>query len=226
MLIAEALDEEALHTLRKRGAFLALTSSMLGDDVARDLRSLVNTIENAAAAVATNPDSVFELISRLSRIEGASLNLRGIVLEMIVAHLYKLSGYSIEIRQQARGEDGGLSEIDVKSTNAAELVCCECKGMSPGRLVDEDDILEWLNGSLARIKHFLQRIEGMPASRRFEFYSSTGYTEKARSLIAETESRHRGQPIKFFNGSDVVARLQEYNQTALVRIFREQFIQR
>jgi hypothetical protein len=34
------------------------------------------------------------------KIEGAALNLRGILLEMIVAHLLKQDGYDIEIRQK------------------------------------------------------------------------------------------------------------------------------
>lgn len=224
ILIADFLDEDALHLARKKGAFLALPANMLGESVARDLKSLINTIENAAAAVASDPGRVFELVSRLSRIEGAALNLRGVVIEMIVAHAFKTAGYSIEIRQLARGNDGSLAEIDVKATNGKEVVCCECKGMAPGSLVDEEDIRDWLDRSLPRIKAFLNRVENMPNQKRFEFYSSTDYTDSARTLISEIESAHKKQPVKFLTGRDLIKRLQDLNETSLVRICQEQFV--
>jgi hypothetical protein len=223
MLIAESLERDALDKLRQRGAFVALTQSVFGKDAAQDLQALVSTMENAASAVASEPERVFKLMDRLAKLEGASLNLRGALLEMIVAHLYKLRGYTVDIRQAVRGESGDLTDIDVKAFNPAEVVCCECKGVSFGTMVGADTINRWLQVSLPEIRRFLDRTS-MPDRRRFEFYSATGYTDDAKPLIARLEAGYRKQPIRFLTGADVLELLRQYNQPALVNTFREQFL--
>jgi hypothetical protein len=226
MIVADSFTQDSLKLLRKRGALVALPSVLLGDEMAKDLRQLVNTIENAAAALTKDPRSVFDLIARVSKVEGAALNLRGVVIEMIIAHLYKLKGYDIDIRQIVSGEDQQLAEIDVKAKNRQEVICSECKGKAPHVLVDAPEIKEWLDKSLPRIKFWLKQSTTLPVKRRFEFYSSTDYTEAAMELIKKTEASHKKQSIKFFAGNQIVEKLQEQNENTLVNIFREQFLQK
>lgn len=223
MIIAEAFESDALNELRKRGALIAIPAVLFGEDLARDLRQLIGTIENAAAAVTNDPQSVFTLIERVSKIEGAALNLRGVLIEMIVAHLYKLEGYDIDIRQQVRGEERQKAEIDVKAKNRREVVCCECKGKAPNSLVDAPEIKEWVETALPRIKYWLKQSTTLPDIRRFEFISSTAYTKAAIELIGELEAAHKKQPIKFLSGKDILNKLQAQKEKSLADIFREQF---
>ena len=213
IFIADSFESPALMRLRERGAFVAIPSTLFGEDAAAQIKSLVGTIENAAAAVTNNPDSVFDLISRVARLEGAALNLRGIFLEMTVAHLCRLRGYNIDIRQQIRVDGVDKTDIDVKATSPAEVVCCECKGKSPGNLVDASEIQEWLDKSLPWIKSWLKESRTLPDKRRFEFYSSTDYTDDARALIARVTQEHQRQPIRFLTGEDVIRALGDQNQT-------------
>ncbi len=225
MIIAESFELDALNELRKRGALLCIPSVLFGEELMKDLWQLKTTIEHAAAAVSSDPHAVFTLLSRLSKIEGASLNLRGVVIEMMIAHLYKLNGYSIEIRNVVRDKDLSPAEIDVMAYNKKEIVCCECKGKASHVLVNATEIQDWLDRSLVRIKSWLKdQPPRVPDKRRFEFYSSSGYTEDARILIAETGKKHRKQPIKFYEGRDVVEMLRCEKETALVDIFKEQFL--
>ena len=202
---------------------IARPETIFGAEVARLLRDLISTLENAAQAVTDNPTAVFTLLAKLSKLEGAALNLRGVVQELIVAHLFKLHGYSIEIRQKIQSEDGDRAEIDVTATSRQEVVCVECKGKSPGALVSAQEIENWLQRPVRRIKSWLKLSDEFPAKKRFEFYSSTDYTEDAKTLISEIERTHKKQPISFYNGKDLISKLRADHETALIDIFREQF---
>ena len=222
IFIGESFDPEALNDLRAKGCIVACPETIFGEEVAKQLRDLVETIAHAAEAVTNNPQAVFELLSKINKLEGAALNLRGVVLELIVAHLFQRRSYVIEIRQQIQSEQGERAEIDVRATSRKEVVCVECKGKAPGGLVDAPEIEQWLNTSLPRIKSWL-KLMTLPDRRRFEFYSSTGYTDEAIALIAKITETHKKQPILFRTGRDVIEDLWEEKENALIDIFREQF---
>jgi hypothetical protein len=123
----------------------------------------------------------------------------------------------------SKSKEGERAEIDVKATNRREVACVECKGKGPGALVDAPEIQDWLDWSLPRIKIWLKLANNLPTVRRFEFYSSTGYTDGAAALIAKATEEHKKHPIRFFEGKDVVRMLRHHNERALVQIFSEHF---
>jgi hypothetical protein len=224
IFIAESFAPDALEALRKRGCFVAIPSTIFGEEIGRQLGQLIDIIGNAAAAVVKDPDGVFKLIDRMSKLEGASLNLRGVVVELIIAHLYKLRAYNIDIRQRIKSKNGDPAEIDVKATNRQEVVCIECKGKSASGLVGYEEVEKWLYETLPRIKSWLKLADSLPTNRRFEFYSSTDYTPEAADLIARTTPLHKSEPIRFYKGSDIVEGLHQQNERALIEIFKEQFV--
>jgi hypothetical protein len=89
--------------------------------------------------------------------------------------------------------------------------------------VSPQEIEEWLQKSVPRIKSWLKASNEFPAKKRFEFYASTDYTEDAKTLISEIERTHKRQPIAFYNGHDLISKLRAEHETALIDIFREQF---
>lgn len=225
ILVADRLEESALMDLRKRGFVIGTTTNLFGEDIAKALRELISTLCHAAAAVTQNPDSVFELLGRLNKIEGASLNLRGVVLELIIGRLFSIKGYNIDIRQRARASNGQEAEIDVKATNAKEVVCVECKAKAPGKLVELDELQEWVEEKLPRIKNWLGQFHSLPQKKRFEFCASGNYTEEAREYADKVATQHRKQPVSFLTGCHIIDALREYEQGSIVRIFNEQFTQ-
>ncbi len=222
MFIAESFDEDALNLLRKRGVFVLTPSVLFGKEAGAAIAQLIYTVANAAAAIANDPDAVFNILSRLGKVEGAALNLRGIVLELIVARLYHQKGYQIEIRKQVRTNDGKLAEIDVKAQNNREVVFIECKGKGPGNLVGVSDVNDWADEALPRIKEWASYFSTLPTQKRFQFYSATNYTEEAKVAMAKLTQSKR-QPIEFLTGNDILAMLKAENDSALVNIFKEQF---
>lgn len=223
VLVADRLEEPALMELRRRGFIIGTTANLFGDDIAKALREFISTLCHAAAAVTQNPESVFELIGRLNKIEGASLNLRGVVLELIIGRLFSIKGYNIDIRQKTRASNGQEAEIDVKATNPKEVVCVECKAKAPGKLVELEEVKEWIEEKLPRIKNWLGQFPSLPRQKRFEFCVSGDYTEEAREYADGVTRHHRKQPISFLTGRQIVDELRDYEQTSIVKIFAEQF---
>lgn len=226
MFIADQFEPEALKELRRKGCIVAMPATLFGEEASRHLQSLIGTIEHAAAAIANNPQAVFELISKITKLEGAALNLRGVVLELMIAHLFKLQGYEIEIRQRIVSEKGEQAEIDVKALNRKEVVCVECKGKGPNALVSAAEIKQWMDKTLVRIKSWFKLTPTLPQSRRFEFYTSTGFTDDAKALITQIDASHVQQPIAFFSGINIVSKLRDQRESALVDIFRDQFMRK
>ena len=223
MFIADSYENIALKEMRHRGFLLARPATIFGEEAAKHLSSLARTIENAAAAVTNDPDGVFKLLEKIGKIEGASLNLRSVVLDFIVSRIFSIDGYYIDIRQEIRSEEGEPGEIDVKAVKPNEAVCVECKAKMSGNLVDADEIDHWLSIKLPRIKSWLKLADSLPDKKRFEFIVSTGFTEDARSLIKKVTSQHRKQPITFSDGKDLIKRLRILNQNSLINIFSEHF---
>jgi hypothetical protein len=224
IFIADYFSNEALRLLRANGALIARPETIFGIDAARQLQELIDTIQNAAAAVTNNPTAVFQLLSKITKIEGAASNLRGIFLELVIARVYQLDGYKVDIRQQIRSEDGSRAEIDVKATKGNEVVCIECKGKSAGVLVSEAEIKRWLDVTLPRIKNWFLRNPSLPERKRFEFYTSTNYHANAAKLLATASATHKKHTIGFFSGEEVLAKLKEQDEKSLGQLFSEQFL--
>ena len=224
LFIADSFEESALKTLRKKGVLLARPETFFGTEAAANLTRLVGTIENAAAAVTKSPEEVFKLLESVGKIEGSSLNLRGIALDFFIAHLYSLKGYRIDFRKPIFSRTYGPTDIDVKADNSEEVVCVESKGLMPGNLLNSDEIKTWLSEKLPKIKDWLKDADTLPNKKRFEFSVSTDYTEEAKKFIRELKGKHIHQPITFSNGSDIISRLQALKQSSLIRVFKDIFV--
>ncbi|WP_367872965.1 hypothetical protein [Luteolibacter sp. Populi] len=223
MILGKFFEPAALAELRKRGCIVALPKTLFGEDGAAALLELISTVENAAVAVRKNPEAVFEMLRRVAKLEGTARNLSGVVLELLVGHLYHLKGYNIDISKVIYDEQRRPADIDVRARNHAELVFCECKAKGPGTLVNDYEIRHWLDNRVPRMKSWAKLQSEAPRAIRFEFYSTTGFTDDAKSLIEHVKQTHKKQPITFIDGAGIVDELYHFHQSKLIDMFREQF---
>ena len=114
LLMCDQFAGDAWKAGRSDGIILATPSAIFGKDIAMALRDLVGVLVNAASAVVNDPDTVYELFSRLSAIEGAAGNLRGPLFELITAHLVAAhSGGHVDIGKVVTSSKlGRIAEID------------------------------------------------------------------------------------------------------------------
>jgi hypothetical protein len=221
--IGRFFEPSALLELRKRGCLIGIPDTLFGQEAAEALLKLVATIEHAAIAVVKEPEAVFKLLGRVAKIEGAALNIRGVLFEMIVGRLFNLQGFHIDIRKVCKTDTGEKVEIDVRGRRQDQIICCECKGMSPGNLVSREEIEDWESRQLPRIKNWMKNADEIPNDRRFVFWSSSGYSREAMLLIKELKNKYKRTPIEFLTGKDMENELRGISDNALQTIFREQF---
>lgn len=224
LIIADYFDRDALIQLRKRGVIIASPKTILGKENADLLKSLIKSIDNATQNIKDNPDEIFNIIKRINKIEGASLNLRSVVLDFIIARIYSIQGFGCEIRTKIQTSKGDRAEIDVVASRAECIVFIEGKAVASGNNVQKEEIDIWIKKSFPRIKKWMAESGPPNKKAKIEFYSSTGYDDDSLELIKKIENEYIKIPIKFLNSNDIVEKLKEYNQQSLVEIYREQFM--
>ena len=148
MLIADSgFTPEALRACRGRGIIATRSDSVFGEDVARALTDLFQTLSNAAAMAAANPTRIENLFQRLSAIEGSAGNLRGALFELLVGHAVRaIEGGSIDIGVLVVDtKNNRRAEIDVQLVKERTVIIYECKGYQPSSVVRKEEIDEWLS---------------------------------------------------------------------------------
>ncbi len=113
LLVADYYMPEAFKLGKGEGLIFTTPDVLFGNGISAALRELIQTLKNAAAAAVKNPDVIHDLFAKLGRIEGAALNLRGPLFEMILAYCSRREG-SVDIGVSVRDPNTGeLAEIDV-----------------------------------------------------------------------------------------------------------------
>lgn len=154
VIVADGFELAAFNELRSHGIIATKPSALFGREVARGLAGLLETLRNASAIAAANPEVIETLFGQLGKIEGAAQNLRGALFELIVGHIVTLEGaVSIDIGRQAYISQETSFEIDVFSYAAQEVRLIECKGYAPTHRVDADEVEKWIRTNHSRREH-------------------------------------------------------------------------
>ncbi len=109
LLVADGFERQAWNLGRQKGLLITTPGQLFGNDVARALRDLVGVLANAAASAVKKPDLIADLIEKLGKIEGAAINVRGALFELIVAHRCQRKGW-----RKHRGRTGGSTSGDFR----------------------------------------------------------------------------------------------------------------
>jgi hypothetical protein len=154
MFIAENYTENAFRAARNAGIVAATPTTLFGRDVAEALGCLIETLSRAAE-LSTRPEIFDEMFRKLSHIEGAAINLRGALFELIVAHLVRsVEGGQVRINhifQDTRTSD--KAEVDVLLEHENQRVTfIECKGHQPTTQIEEDQAKKWIENRIPLIR--------------------------------------------------------------------------
>ena len=143
MLVADSFTPDALRLCRSKGVIATRPETVFGQDVAKALEDLLQTLTHAASATISQIESLFK---RLSSIEGAAGNLRGALFELIVGYCVKeLECGSVDLGLIVVDiKNGKRAEIDVRLTKQRLIKVYECKGYQPESVVPHTEIEKWL----------------------------------------------------------------------------------
>lgn len=206
MLIADGFTAEALRECRSAGVITTRPDTLFGQDVARALGDLLQTLSNAAAVAAANPDRIDELFRRLSTIEGSAGNLRGALFELVVGHMVRaIENGSIDIGSLVRCQKTGQrAEIDVRLVNERKLGIYECKGYQPSSVVGLEEIENWLTKRIPIINSAHRAEERFSDSAfRFEFWTCGTFHPDALQALQKAKSGTTKYQIEWKDGPAV-----------------------
>ncbi len=226
MLIADGFTVEALRDCRSAGVIATRPETLFGHDVAVALGDLLQTLSNAAAIAAANPDRIDDLFRRLSGIEGAAGNLRGALFEMIVAHIVRATnGGSIDIGTLVRSpKTGDRAEIDVRLVREKQLYTYECKGYQPSTVVKREEVEQWLTKRIPTINAAHRAEERFSDSAmHHEFWTSGSFHPEALQLLNKAKATTTKYVIDWKDGSAVREYAKEVKSPGIRKMLDEHY---
>ena len=226
LLVAEGFTGKALTAGHAAGVVLATPANLFGQKVGAAIQSLVETLKNAAAIAAANPERLAKLVDELSEIEGAAGNLRGVLFELIAAYLARLDAVSVDVGVTARDLDTGkMADIDVlKVRSKAECIGIECKGKQPGGVVALDEVEDWLR----RIPTFRAHLTGEQRFREaaisFEIWTTGTFTPDALARLESEKPKRTKTPISWKDGGQVAEIAKNAKEKTIREALYEHFL--
>jgi predicted RecB family endonuclease len=182
--VSEGYTPEALNLLRKYGVVPARVEELFGLEVAKAMRELISTLTQTAA-VAIDPDSFERLFNSLGRFEGAAGTLRGALFEYVAADLLRESGWHNIVMNKLYRENGrDLAEVDVRAEKADDVVFVECKGILPGKFLDDAEVEQWLTRRIPAVYAKTRANEELVNRKLvFELWTTGELSANAKALL-------------------------------------------
>jgi len=227
MLFAEGYTGKAKTVGSAAGIIMATHRNLFGSTVANTIATLLKVLKNAAAHAAADPEKLEKLLDSLTEIEGSAGNLRGILFELIAAHLIRRDAASIDMGLIARDmKTGKTADIDVLkiTSQASECVCIECKGKSPGGEVSLKEVEDWLQRIPTFQTHIRNNQSLREASLSFELWTSGSFHPEALIKLESEQKKRKKSPIAWKNGNDLLELSKKYKIKPITNALNSHFL--
>lgn len=226
MLIAERFDKESFSLAKRAGVMATTVSNLLGQDISALLSSLLNTLNRAGAIAAANPEKINELFKGLTRIEGAAINIRGVMFEMLVGHIVlKTQNVSTVDLNKQISTDSGKAEVDVIGFRSeAEIKCYECKGYEVKRLITAEMIDKWMDRVQRIRKYYNQNQVYRERKMTFAFWTSSDFEPDAVDRLLYHKQRNTKIALDWKNGRDILKIVKEDNLNSIADVLQEHYL--
>jgi len=184
IFLADGFTPEALQLLRRHGVIPGRIDELFGIEVARALKELISTLTQTAAA-AFDPENFERLFNSLGRFEGAAGTLRGALFEFIAADLLREDGWANVVMNKLYREAGrDLAEVDVRAEKGDEVLFVECKGIVPGKQLDDAEVKRWLEQRIPAVYARARANEEFSNRKfRFELWTTGLLSTDAKDMI-------------------------------------------
>ncbi|MEJ0023399.1 MAG: hypothetical protein WDN76_08160 [Alphaproteobacteria bacterium] len=206
MFVGEIFSEAAFARARAAGITAVTVGDLLGKDIAKGLRDLIDLLSDQGATASANPDHLHHVMEQLTAIEGASHNVRAALFELVIGALIKdvEGGYLQTGVSQKRGRDRPALELDVLLTTDAPkpVYVIECKAKLAGAQVSLQDVERWYENRVPTIAEFLG------ADRRFigrkfrlELWTNGNFHPAAAEYLARQQTEFGRYSVAWKEGT-------------------------
>lgn len=227
MVVANHFSGDAFKEIRRVGCMPVTLQNLLGEKLAEALNGLITMLTNAAQVVASKPEAIYDLFSRLSSIEGAAANLRGPLFELVVAHCVgQKEGGSIDIQKAIRDPGNQtLTDIDVLRLKIKqEVTAYECKGHFGDVEVGLPEVEKWFKTTIPRIRnYFMDQDQYRDLRHRFEFWTTGKFHPDALAFLHSVKGTKKFS-VDWKDGNGVVQYASEAKAGNLCQLLKEQYV--
>jgi arsenate reductase-like glutaredoxin family protein len=220
-LIVENVSQKALRLLKNKGIIVGFVNKLFGEEYEELLKSLIAIVTNAGAILKENPDKYLKLIEQLDKLVAGKINnLRGDLFELAVGYYYSNNCQNLDIGKKINF-DGKTREIDVWAKTQANTIVCECKAYKSK--IEKEVIETWISNKIPVIYDWIREHDN-DTNVIFEFWSVSGFTEEAESLLSQKQTTIKKYKIEFYDEKAILKKARESKAQKMVEIMREYFI--
>lgn len=219
IIIGYGYSQEAFFKLKNNGVLIYTIDNLFGKNYSKTLKELVNLVRHASAIISTNPDTYFDYLEKISKIEGKFNNIKGELFEFLTAYYYRKIGYYIEINKIIKNRvNGKRYEIDVIAKRNDQHLIIECKGYK--RKLDTEYVKKWLTERIPNIRKALLDISDAN-NLTFELWCTGGFKEESIELLENYIANQKKYTIKYYDREDIIKKAKEKNLPKVIQGIKE-----
>lgn len=166
--VADGFEQSAYEKARAAGIVATTVSKLFGEEISKALNDLIKLLSDTGKTAAVNPEHLESVMSKLTRIEGASANLRGSFFELVIGNLLaSVTGGYLTVGYQI-GREAEL-DVVVEFFDDDKALIVECKAKLPGAKVSKKDVERWYSNRVPLINEIIRRYDTGYVNRKIEF---------------------------------------------------------
>ena len=227
MFIADEYTEEAFMALKRAGIIPATPENLFGSELAEALSQLRDLITYITLSLNKNLTVIDEVMTKLSRIEGATTQLQGDLFEYIVAEAARTDNGFVDVGRLCRSEDGKLADCDVLAIKGhAEITFIECKGYKPYSVVKHGVIKHWISDQIPVFRKYA-RSSYPNALINVELWTTGKLSQETQDMLGKyTDSVgiNKKYNVNILEAHHVRQRIRATRNASLIRVFEKHFI--
>ena len=228
MMVAHVFSPKAFTLLREKGILAVTLRSIFGEELADALLGLVEMLTDLGKKISVDPDQLVKVMNSLSKIEGASNNLRGHLFELVIGSVVNdvEDGY-LKTGEQLRDlESSRMVEIDVQLDRGVDesVLIIECKAKNPGARVSKKDIKKWYLDRVPLIYSIMSN-GGTYTEKpfHFELWSNGQFAASGLAWLKEQKMDMGGYTLGWKEGPALKAYAKGVSNTSLRRMLNEHY---
>ena len=228
VLVADVFSQKGFELAKSKGILAVTPETLFGSELAKALRDLVRLLTDTGATAAVNPDHLSKVLKSLTRIEGASANIRGALFELVVGSLVKdVEGGSLKTGfKVANLSTGEKAEIDVhldKDIHAGFLIV-ECKAKNPGGRVSEKEVKRWYDNRVPLIHRILNTgFKEVERPFHFELWTNGIFAASALEWLERQPKECDGYTVDWREGAALKTYADRASNVSLREMLREHY---
>ena len=193
--------------MREKGIVVDFVRQLFGPQCSELLRSLVNTVVNAAAILKKDPEQFVTLLEKIEKLAGGQTNnLRGDLFELAVGIYHSRKANSFDIGKRFNYE-GLWKEIDVVVVYPDKIYIAECKDHRS--LLNIEEVDAWLNKISVARKYLLD----IPPYAKLEFvaelWSTGGFSADALAKLKNVSEKTTKYKILYYDNDAILQKFKE-----------------